>query len=254
MRVACSGNIAGIEPVNAALERICRKWDAAWLRAGVQRIPADFQTGQPEASGGREENFRVGLAFVVMAQTGNRRHGNVFRFCRMLLGEDAESSARSGFEQDGVSGLPERLQCLMKARGVICVACPVLRVGGFGGGDPPACDIRDERNARGAEADLAHLPGKCGHDRVEQPRVERVRILHGPVHHIAGGERAREFLHGSGRPRDHAQVRAVDQSEREVASEQRPQFGFRQCHREHPCGRELRDQLRPPHDQAQRIF
>ncbi|MEO6738977.1 MAG: hypothetical protein ABIP20_01920, partial [Chthoniobacteraceae bacterium] len=137
----------GIEPVNAPLKRVCREWNAAPLRIGVQRIPAHFQTGKPQAASGGEENFRVRLAFVVVAQTGNRQHGSFGASCGMLLRKDAESPARPGFEQDWVFGLPERLQRIVKARGVICMPRPVIRVGGVGVCDPTACDIRDERNA-----------------------------------------------------------------------------------------------------------
>ena len=84
--------------------------------------------------------------------------------------------------------------------------------------------------------------------------MECVRVLHGPVQHAAGRERACEFFNCCGRSGDDAETRAVDQRERQAAWKQRLEFGFRQCHREHFCGRELRDELRPPHDQAQCIF
>ena len=72
-RFVGSRNVAGIEPINAPLKGIRRERDAASRWLGVQRIPADFQTSQPESSGGGEKNFRVRLVFVVMAQAGDRQ-------------------------------------------------------------------------------------------------------------------------------------------------------------------------------------
>ncbi len=138
-------------PVEATLERIGRQRDVPPAAFGVKGFPVDVRSSQPETSDGGEQDFRVRLILVVVTQAGNRQRRDVLWFRGMLLAKDAERPARSRFEQERIFHLPERLQGVVKARGVIDVAPPVGRVGGLGGGDPAAGDIGNKRDARGIE-------------------------------------------------------------------------------------------------------
>ena len=226
-------NGGGREPVDCPLEGIRRKCDASSLLSGVQIFPAYFRSAEPETPGGGEQHLGIRLTLVVVAQAGNRGRGGFARPRWMLLREDAERAARPGFEQDGIFHLPERVQRVVEARGVIRVTRPVFGIGRLGGGDPAAGDIRGERNARRAGPHLANFIRKGARDGREHPRVERVRVLHRPVRDAACVEDACKFCDAVGWPGDDAERGAVDERNGEIVREQRLEFGFRQRDREH---------------------
>src|SRR5437588_11977597 len=113
------GNDTVGEPENLSFKMVSREWDSASGSIGVERFPADLHPGKPEPSCTREQDFLVGLRFVMVTQRRYCRGRSGPRFGRMLLREDTERPPRPGFEQDWVVGLPERLKCVVKACGMI---------------------------------------------------------------------------------------------------------------------------------------
>ena len=172
----------------------------------------------------------------------------------MLHRQDAERLAGAGFEEQRIFHLPERAQRIVESRGVIQVPRPICRIRRVGLGNPVAGYIRDKRDLRRIQANLSHFTFKFTDDRIEQPRMKRMRVLHGAESDAAHGECALEFHDSGWRPGYDAEARAIDERDGKVAGEQRLKFGFRQRHREHPRGRERRDELCAPHDEMERIF
>ena len=242
------------DPVILPFKRIGGQGNFPARRVAVQFFPADLCAGEPQPSDRVQEHLDVGLVLVVMAERWDGRRVAGGLPVGVLHREDAQRLSRPGFQEERAFHLPDGAQRVIESRGVMQMPRPIGRIDGLGLGNPSSGHIGNERNLRRIQSNLPHLHLELAHERVEQSRVKRMRVLHGPVDHAAGGERPGEFLDRWRRAGDDAQIRAVDERDREVAREQGLKFGFRQGYREHAGGRKLIGQLRAPHDQVQCVL
>ncbi|GGZ99632.1 hypothetical protein GCM10010344_79230 [Streptomyces bluensis] len=225
------GDGAGLGPVVLALEGIGGGVGESGAGAGEEGRPVDRDAMREELRQGREDGCFLG---PVLAQ----RRDDDRAFGRHLLDQGGEGAVGAEFQEAGDALVGEGADAVGETDGLADVAGPVGGVAQVVGGGEGAGEVRDERDAWGAEVDAGQGLGEIGQHRVHERGVEGVGDPQagGAAPGEGGGHRENGFL----RAGEHQGGGAVDRRDAHLVGEVRGDVGFRGLDREHQATRRQR--------------
>ena len=248
----------GLDPVGLAFEGVGRQRHPPPPLAGMEGPPVDRRARYPELAEGGQEDLRARPPAVRRAHGGDHQAPSLLVAVGVQAGERAEALPRAHLEEDPLRRVAVAAQQLAQALGEAHrsthVARPVAGVGGLGGGDPGAGDVREIGDLRRPALGRPRQLGERAGERLQHRRVEGVGGGEAAADDAVGRELPRERRDPLLRSRRHGDRRAVQGGERQaVPREERRDRHRGERHRGHRPRRQLLDQPRPAGHQPQGV-